>query len=73
MTDGPTSLHPHTADELTELAGYVGSMRRNIEVFLELQRLVARMQRERYDALLQQGFSEDQALELAKQVRASNL
>jgi len=49
-----------------ELAKTVRSMRDNIDLYIELSQLLAQITRAKYVALVEQGFSEGQALGLCK-------
>jgi len=49
-----------------EMLASVASLRRNLPAFLEHAAIVAAIKRSYYNALIKEGFSEQQALELCK-------
>lgn len=63
MTD--SKIHPLPGQK-NESRAAVEALKRNLSDLKEHARLVAEIRRAGYDAYLEQGFSEDQALELCK-------
>lgn len=61
--NGPKVVHLQAKDELK--AG-IDAMKRNMPIFLEHMALVASIKRAYYEALVRQGFTEAQAIELCK-------
>ena len=59
----------------TEMAlfGFAESMRNNMQSYLDVQVEAAKVIKARYDALIKEGFNENQALELLKGVKPSEL
>lgn len=54
-----------------EIQAAVNKMKVNMTALEEYQRVTARLQREKYNALLEQGFSEQQAVFLCQRVLPS--
>ena len=67
-TKAVVTLMPQTEKDAlrAELAKTVRSMRDNIDLHIELSQLLAQITRTKYVALVEQGFSESQALSLCK-------
>ena len=75
MSDIPDSVPPDPgspADELLKLQANVRNANNNMSVFRESMRLQSRMLRFTYECLIEQNFSQEQALEIIK-TRGSNL
>lgn len=58
----PSKLNP------VEVKQSLQDLKTNLEALIEFLGIQARMTRAKYDALLAEGFSEEQALELSKEI-----
>lgn len=56
-----------------ELLEAVKDMGKNLTTFIEMQALVAELQRERFVQLVKRGFSEQQAIEIVSKMSMVNL
>ena len=64
-----TISHLKPVDSATDdLAAAVEEFRRGLGPYIDYQKLCAKIQREKYLALIAEGFGEDQALELTRDV-----
>lgn len=52
----------------SKLVAHVEELKRTLPVMMEYQIIVAKLIRTRYDALIEEDFSEKQALELTKEM-----
>lgn len=52
--------------ERDELMAAVAKMTRNLPIFIEMMQVDAKIRRAKFEALVNEGFSEQQAIELCK-------
>lgn len=70
MTDNGKNVHLLPPAQLSKLEEAVETMRRNETALIEYHRILARVHREAYLAYLKAGFTESQAIELTKALKA---
>lgn len=60
------SIREVPIQERDSMLAHVAMMRRNLPAMLEMLAIDAQMRRAKYNALIKEGFSDQQALELCK-------
>lgn len=71
MTDDPKveELKTNTAKEADSFAGAIESVLRQMPQMLESQKILAKLQREHYLTLIEEGFDKNQALEIVSKMK----
>lgn len=54
----------NTIDTRSEAKKQIDAMRADLEVMLEYARIISKISKEQYEALLEEGFSEEQAMRI---------
>jgi len=66
MSDENTTIQEVNFGDKDKLIGQLEKMRRDLPYYLEMSKLVAQIKKANYDAYVEQGFTEEQAMELIK-------